>query len=67
MVILDYIKEIEASSNIVPFLGIDGPGTLAGRIAMWHGKGSHAKIFDNAEDTIDLDRARVFGFKWQNY
>ncbi len=49
--------------NIVPFLGIDGPGTLAGRIAMWHGKGSHSKIFDNEEDNIDLQKARVFGFE----
>lgn len=50
-------------SNIVPFLGIDGPGTLAGRIAMWHGKGSHAKIFDNEIDDIDLTKARIFGFE----
>lgn len=50
-------------SNIVPFLGIDGPGTLASRIAMWHGKGSHASIFDNAEDSIDLNKARIFGFE----
>jgi type IV secretion system protein VirB4 len=50
-------------SNIVPFLGIDGPGTLAGRIAMWHGKGSHAKVFDNDVDTINLNAARIFGFE----
>jgi len=50
-------------SNIAPFLGMDGPGTLASRIAMWHGKGSHAKIFDNEEDKIDLTLARVFGFE----
>ncbi len=50
-------------SNIVPFLGMDGPGTLAGRIAMWNGKGSHAKIFDNDVDNIDLTKARVFGFE----
>jgi type IV secretion system protein VirB4 len=50
-------------SNVVPFLGIDGPGTLAGRIAMWHSKGSHAKIFDNDVDDIDLGKARVFGFE----
>lgn len=49
--------------NIVPFLGMDGPGTLASRIAIWHGKGSHAKIFDNAEDEIDLHVSRVFGFE----
>lgn len=29
---------------------------------MWVGKGSHAKIFDNEIDDIDLQRARVFGF-----
>lgn len=50
-------------SNVAAFLGIDGPGTLAGRIAMWHGKGSHAKIFDNEEDGIDLTQASVFGFE----
>lgn len=50
-------------SNIVPFLGMDGPGTLASRISMWHGKGSHAKIFDNDTDNIDLNISRVFGFE----
>lgn len=50
-------------SNIAPFLGMDGPGTIASRLAMWHGKGSHAKIFDNDEDKIDLGLSRVFGFE----
>lgn len=50
-------------SNIIAFLGIEGPGTLASRIAMWHGKGAYAKIFDNEEDRIDLQMARVFGFE----
>lgn len=50
-------------SNIVPFLGMDGAGTLASRIGMWHSKGSHAKIFDNETDTIDLNLSRVFGFE----
>lgn len=56
-------KQDRRLSNVVPFLGLDGPGTLAGRIAMWHSKGSHANIFDNAEDNIDLNRSRVFGFE----
>lgn len=50
-------------SNIVPFLGMDGPGTLAGRISMWHSKGSHSAVFDNDVDEINLDKARVFGFE----
>lgn len=49
--------------NIVPFLGMDGPGTLAGRISMWHSKGSHANVFDNEEDNIDLSKDRTFGFE----
>ncbi len=56
-------KKERKLSNIVPFLGMDGPGTLASRIAMWHGKGSHSGIFDNDRDNVDLDIARVFGFE----
>jgi len=50
-------------NNIAPFLGMSGPGSLASRISMWHGKGSHARIFDNEEDSIDLNTSRVFGFE----
>jgi type IV secretion system protein VirB4 len=50
-------------SNIVPFLGVEGPGTLASRIEMWHGKGSHARIFDNDIDVVDLNSSRIFGFE----
>jgi type IV secretion system protein VirB4 len=50
-------------ANIVPFLGMDGPGTMASRIGMWHSKGSHARIFDNDTDGIDLNLSRIFGFE----
>ena len=50
-------------SNIAAFLGIAGPGTLAGRLAMWHSGGSHAKIFDNDEDVINFNKSTVFGFE----
>lgn len=50
-------------SNIAPFLGLSGPGTLAGRISMWIGKGSHARIFDNDEDLIDFGKSNIFGFE----
>lgn len=50
-------------TNIVPFLGLDQDNSIAGRIAMWHGKGSHAKVFDNEVDSIDLNKNRVFGFE----
>jgi type IV secretion system protein VirB4 len=50
-------------SNIAPFLGLSGPGTLAGRVSMWIGKGSHARIFDNDEDLIDFGKSNIFGFE----
>jgi len=49
--------------NIAPFLGIEGPGTIAGRLKMWHGDGQYAKLFDNAVDTVDFSDASVFGFE----
>jgi type IV secretion system protein VirB4 len=56
-------QEDRRLSNIIPFLGIETTGSLASRISMWHGKGSHAKVFDNAEDRIDFNVARIFGFE----
>jgi type IV secretion system protein VirB4 len=52
--------------NIVPFLGMSGPGSLASRAAMWHSDGSHAKLFDNAEDNVDFSLASSFGFEMGN-
>ncbi len=49
--------------NIAPFLGLGGPGSLAGRFAMWHTDGSHANLFDNEEDKIDFNIARTFGIE----
>ncbi|GMO64166.1 MAG: VirB4 family type IV secretion/conjugal transfer ATPase [Rickettsiales bacterium] len=49
--------------NIAPFLGMSGPGTLAGRLEMWHSDGSHANLFDNEKDIIDFYAGRAFGFE----
>ncbi len=56
-------KEDRILSNLVPFLGLVGPDTLAGSISMWHGDGSHAAIFDNEKDLLDFSQARGFGFE----
>lgn len=50
-------------ANIAPFFGIGGPGSLAGKLEMWYGKGSHAKIFDNEYDLIDFSSSSNFGFE----
>ncbi|MCE3255830.1 MAG: virB4 [Rickettsiaceae bacterium] len=50
-------------SNLAAFMGIGGPGSLAGRFAMWYGLGSHANLFDNPEDVIDFNSNRIFGFE----
>ena len=49
--------------NIAPFMGLGGPGTLAGRLSMWHTGGSHSKLFDNEDDLIDFTSARSFGIE----
>lgn len=56
-------KKDRKLSNIAAFLGMSGPGTLAGRLAMWHSGGSHASIFDNDDDVIDFGKSSVFGFE----
>jgi type IV secretion system protein VirB4 len=56
-------KKDRRLSNIAAFLGMAGPGTLAGRLSMWHSSGSHSKVFDNDEDAINFDTASVFGFE----
>lgn len=49
--------------NIAPFFGMDGPGTLASRLKVWHGYGQYAGLFDNTEDTLDFSKASTFGFE----
>ncbi len=49
--------------NIAPFFGIGGPGTLAGRLAPWYGKGARAYLFGGADDILDLTDGNIFGFE----
>lgn len=56
-------KEQRKLSHIAAFMGMGGPGSIASRLAMWHGIGSHARLFDNEEDIIDFDSNRIFGFE----
>lgn len=49
--------------NIAPFLGLEGPGTLAGRLRMWHSDGQYAGLFDNDVDVIDFTQDTIFGFE----
>ena len=58
---LPYEKRI--LRNIAPFLGMGGPGSLAGRLEMWHSGGSHSRLFDNEEDIIDFFSSYSFGFE----
>ncbi|MCI5049444.1 MAG: VirB4 family type IV secretion/conjugal transfer ATPase [Rickettsiales bacterium] len=49
--------------NIAPVFGLEGPGTLAGRLRMWHGDGQYAGLFDNEDDIIDFSQGNIFGFE----
>ncbi|MDZ5762040.1 Type IV secretion system protein VirB4 [Candidatus Cyrtobacter comes] len=50
-------------TNVAPFLGIGGPGSIASRLEMWYGNGSHANLFDNEEDSINFAKSNIFGFE----
>jgi len=49
--------------NIAAFMGIEGPGTLAGRLKMWHSDGPYAGLFDNETDVVDFSIGNSFGFE----
>jgi type IV secretion system protein VirB4 len=49
--------------NIAPVFGLEGPGTLAGRLRMWHSNGQYAGLFDNEIDSIDFAQGNIFGFE----
>lgn len=49
--------------NIAAFLGIEGPGTIAGRLKMWHSGGPYSGLFDNETDVVDFNIGNSFGFE----
>lgn len=49
--------------NIAPFFGMEVPGSLAGRLKMWHSNGQYSGLFDNPIDTVDFSTSTVFGFE----
>lgn len=58
-------KEMRKLSNIAPFLGIGGPGSLANRIKIWHSGDTHSGLFDNDKDVVDFSSDLTFGFEMQ--
>lgn len=42
--------------NVAPFLGIGGPGSLSGRLALWYGQGPRANLFGNLDDQLKFDQ-----------
>lgn len=56
-------KKDRTLSNVSAFFGLEGENSLATRLLMWYGNGSHAALFDNLEDHLDFSKASVFGFE----
>src|SRR6266566_5111047 len=56
-------RKVRTLENIAPFFGIGGPGTLAGRLAQWYGRGTRAYLFGGGEDILDLTDGDIFGFE----
>jgi len=48
--------------NLAPFLGLQGPGTLGGRLAAWYGSGSRSQLFGGEQDRLQFD-GRLLGFE----
>jgi type IV secretion system protein VirB4 len=48
--------------NVAPFLGLEGPSTLGGRLSAWYGNGNRSKIFGGSEDRLHLN-GRILGFE----
>ena len=49
--------------NIAPFMGLEGPGTIASRLRMWHSGGQYAGLFDNEADIVDFSENVIFGYE----
>jgi len=56
-------KKDRVLRNIAPIFGLEGPGTLAGRLRMWHSDGQYAGLFDNQEDVIEFNNYNTYGFE----
>lgn len=56
-------QEDRTLTNILPFFGLEGGGSIANRIKIWTEKGSHGKLFDNELDNIDFSQNTIFGFE----
>ena len=56
-------KEKRILRNVAPFLGLEGPGTLASRMRIWHSGETHSGLFDNPIDNVDFTVAKTFGFE----
>jgi type IV secretion system protein VirB4 len=56
-------KEKRVLRNIVPFLGLDTPGSISSRVRIWHSGEARSGIFDNDEDSLSFGGKKVHGFE----
>jgi type IV secretion system protein VirB4 len=55
-------EEYRTLSHVAAFLGMEGPGRLATRLGLWHGKGAFGNLFGSEKDVLALDNP-VMGFE----
>ncbi len=56
-------KEKRVLRNIVPFLGLEKPGSIASRVRVWHSGEQRSGIFDNEEDSLSFGGKKIHGFE----
>ncbi len=56
-------KKQRVLRNIVPFLGLEKPGSIASRVRIWHSGEARAGVFDNDEDSLSFSDRKTHGFE----
>ncbi len=56
-------KEDRVLRNIAPFFGMEGAGSIAGRLKQWHSNGRFAAVFDSVDDHVNFKSSNIFGFE----
>ncbi len=56
-------KEQRVLRNVASFFGTEFIGSIASKLAKWHGEGEKANIFDNDNDGINFADGSIFGFE----
>ncbi len=56
-------KSQRTMRNAASFFGTEFIGSIASKLAKWHGEGEKSNMFDNETDDLDFSKGSIFGFE----